>query len=199
MLHAPRVVICLAVAALWLAACQPQRPTPVPAWPTLTPSATAKPLASATPLAPSPTPAPGEGYPPPTPTPGEGYPPPTAAAQAYPEPVEAEVVQGRAITILALQPGPDSVRVSGGTTLPNEACIQTELYANASLVSWWPTAQCASVRDGRWVLAFERPALGEQAPPGARYTVIARAPAHPEAGEARLVLQAFIPYHGGGN
>jgi hypothetical protein len=121
------------------------------------------------------------------------------ASLAYPEPVEAEVVQGRAITILTLQPGPDSVVVSGSTTLPNEACIQTELYANASLVSWWPTAQCASVRDGRWVLAFERPALGEQAPPGARYTVIAKAPAHPEAGEARLVMQAFIPYHSGGN
>ena len=87
----------------------------------------------------------------------------------------------------------------GNTALPADACIQTWLYADDRLVSWWPTTLCATVRDDRWVVNAARGPFSEQDAPGARYTVIAKSLAHPEAGEARLVMQAFIPYHGQGN
>lgn len=117
---------------------------------------------------------------------------PTAAATAYPAPSDA-------IVITQWQTNGGNLSISGTSTLPEGTCILTALTINGQADEWWPVDQCAYVRQGTWTLTFARSALSPQAPPGASYVLTARAPDYPEAGEAQFSLQAYIPYHSGGN
>ena len=42
---------------------------------------------------------------------------------------------------------------SGRTTLPDGACIQTQLYADEEPAQWWPSETCADLRAGEWQIA----------------------------------------------
>ncbi|MEN6478826.1 MAG: hypothetical protein ABFD20_04215, partial [Anaerolineales bacterium] len=117
---------------------------------------------------------------------------PTAAGTAYPAPSEA-------IAITQWQTNGGNLSISGTSTLPEGTCILTALTINGQADEWWPVDECAYVRQGEWMLTFARSALSPQAPPGASYVLTARAPDYPEAGEAQFSLQAYIPYHSGGN
>ncbi|MBN2391200.1 MAG: hypothetical protein JXR84_10770 [Anaerolineae bacterium] len=41
------------------------------------------------------------------------------------------------------------IQFSGTSTLPNRACIETQLYENDEAVGWWP-AICANLHGGLW-------------------------------------------------
>ena len=154
------------------------------------------------------TPGVATAYPPPAtpaaatayPLPTEAYPAPDVVATAYPAPQEDDTTATAAIAILQWQTDRDGqVRVSGTSTLPDGACILTMLVINEASATWWPAEQCAAVREGQWVLTFQRSPLGPSDPPGASYVLTAYAPDYPEAGEAHYQIQSYIPYTGGGN
>jgi hypothetical protein len=52
---------------------------------------------------------------------------------------------------------------TGQSTLPEGTCLQTQLFANESPVTWWPKDTCAVVQDGRWRLVV---LLGAGGAPG---------------------------------
>ena len=171
--------------------------------PTTPAAATAYPLPTAEEAYPLPTtPAAATAYPLPTvegayplPTVEEAYPAPTA----YPALEEDTVASNDAIAISQLLLDEDGVRVGGTSTLPDGACILTALTINDEPAAWWPVERCVTVREGQWVLTFERSSLDPADPPGARYVLTVHAPDYPEAGEVRYRVQAYIPYHSGGN
>lgn len=61
----------------------------------------------------------------------------------------------------------------GRTTLPNNACIQTQLLADGKPVDWWPVDECASLWRGHWRMIA--PLYAKGAPgkltPGVTYTL----------------------------
>jgi hypothetical protein len=48
----------------------------------------------------------------------------------------------------------DQVAVRGTTTLPDDACVRTELWADGTPLAWWPTDACAPVTDGEWQMVI---------------------------------------------
>ena len=134
------------------------------------------------------------------PLPTEAYPLPSIEATAYPAPQEGDVISTSAIAIVQWQTDSDGqVQVSGTSTLPDGTCILTTLTINTAPAAWWPIEQCAAVREGQWVLTFQRSPLEPADPPGASYALTAYAPDYPEVGETHYRVQSFIPYHSGGN
>ncbi|MGC9347779.1 MAG: hypothetical protein ACP5JG_06545 [Anaerolineae bacterium] len=70
------------------------------------------------------------------------------------------------------------VTIRGEITLPDEACINTELWADGVLQGWWPTDACARVAQGEWELTV--PLGPEQTlQPGVQYMVRAYLPGGP--------------------
>lgn len=43
-----------------------------------------------------------------------------------------------------------SVIVSGKTSLPNTACIQTRMLEDGKELQWWPVEECARIENGQW-------------------------------------------------
>lgn len=73
-----------------------------------------------------------------------------------------------AIAISGVEATAEQVTLRGKSSLPEDSCISTELWADGVLVSWWPTDLCATVEQGLWELTV--PLQAEQVlEPGVQY------------------------------
>ena len=73
-------------------------------------------------------------------------------------PQEGEAPQG-SVSITGVQViAGERIIVRGRSTLPNGTCLETELYADGGLQSWWPAKTCVPVEDGTWQVSVP---LGE--------------------------------------
>jgi hypothetical protein len=59
---------------------------------------------------------------------------------------------GGRISIEGVEVTDAQVAVRGTSTLPDEACVSAELWADGVLQAWWPTDACASIQEGQWAL-----------------------------------------------
>jgi hypothetical protein len=57
----------------------------------------------------------------------------------------------------------EEIVVHGRSTLPDGACLGSELWANGALQSWWPGETCLVVEDGTWQMAVPLGAAGAPA------------------------------------
>jgi hypothetical protein len=74
------------------------------------------------------------------------------------------------ITIEGVQVTSAQVVVRGSSTLPDEACLNSELLAGGTPETWWPGDHCARIQQGEWELLI--PLESEQAlQPDVQYTV----------------------------
>lgn len=78
---------------------------------------------------------------------------------------------------VALTPGPSAaitidqvqvnqgagVYVTGHSTLPDGACVQTELLADQKVAEWWPREVCVEIDANQWEILA---ALGREGAPG---------------------------------
>jgi hypothetical protein len=48
-----------------------------------------------------------------------------------------------------------SISFTGETTLPDGACIQTQLQADNDEVTWWPSDACVNVHSGTWEIRVQ--------------------------------------------
>jgi hypothetical protein len=69
--------------------------------------------------------------------------------------------------------------VRGETTLPDGACVNTELWADGVLQSWWPSDRCAAVTQGTWELEVPLEA-DQRLESGVQYMVRAYQPGGPD-------------------
>lgn len=78
------------------------------------------------------------------------------------------------ITGVQVTPG-ESLRVVGETSLPDDTCIQTQLYADHRLQSWWPSEQCALTQGGAWEISvpLQSEAYSIELSPDVEYQLIA--------------------------
>jgi hypothetical protein len=82
------------------------------------------------------------------------------------------------ITIDGVEVTAEYVAIRGTSTLPDETCINTELWADGVAQPWWPTETCAPVQQGAWMLDVSLE--GDQAlQPGVQYIVRAYQPGGP--------------------
>ena len=78
---------------------------------------------------------------------------------------------------------------AGRTTLADDACIQTQLFASDLPAAWWPTDTCSTLRLGRWKMIV--PLLKEDGPDELRPNVTYRLQAWTKADRADLVEKQF--------
>ena len=64
-------------------------------------------------------------------------------------PKESEKPQGN-ITIEGVEVSETRVTIRGLSSLAEEAWISTELWADGTLLAWWPTDDCVPVQKGMW-------------------------------------------------
>ncbi|MFO7919146.1 MAG: hypothetical protein R6V13_13840 [Anaerolineae bacterium] len=83
--------------------------------------------------------------------------------------------------------------VRGETSLPDGACIQTELLVDDEAASWWPDTACAEVEDGEWKMEASLPPAGLAGTPQAMYVVRATAEGYPELEAARFPFDLYGP------
>jgi hypothetical protein len=62
------------------------------------------------------------------------------------------------------------VAVHGKSTLPDGACVSTELWADGAPQTWWPVDICAPVKQGEWNLAVPQE-VGQELQLGVHYIV----------------------------
>ena len=68
-------------------------------------------------------------------------------------PQEGGTPQGR-ITIEDVQvTSGEQIVAHGGSTLPDDTCLGSELWAGGELQAWWPGEDCVPVEDGSWQMA----------------------------------------------
>lgn len=82
------------------------------------------------------------------------------------------------ITIEAVQVDDRRVTVRGRSTLPDGACLGTELWVDGVLAGWWPAETCVPVQDGTWQQAVP---LGVEQAPGALDSAV------------QYILRAWLP------
>jgi hypothetical protein len=102
----------------------------------------------------------------------------------------------QAITVESVQvEAGEAIRLTGTSRLPDETCIQTQLYAQQNLQSWWPVDSCGYVRDGAWTL--EVPLQTESTTIGLaadlEYQVVAHQKDHPEVQAPIFVFDLATP------
>ena len=68
------------------------------------------------------------------------------------------------ITVTQVSVTADEITFAGRSTLPDGACLQTQLFARSVPVDWWPLNDCVPVRNGAWALAVP---LGQGGAPAA--------------------------------
>ena len=79
------------------------------------------------------------------------------------------------ITITGVQVTEEQLVVRGESTLPEGACVSTELWADGVIQSWGPSETCAPVQDGEWELVVPLEP-GQTLQPGVQYMVRAYKP-----------------------
>ena len=77
-----------------------------------------------------------------------------------PTPVQSDREQARKITGESLRINSGRIVFTGQSTLPDGTCLQTQLFANDSPVTWWPKDTCAVVQAGGWRLVVRLGAGG---------------------------------------
>ncbi|MGD1994207.1 MAG: hypothetical protein PVI59_13525 [Anaerolineae bacterium] len=93
-------------------------------------------------------------------------------------PAEEGQPPGDRITVDGVEVNEAQVAVRGTSTLPDDACVSTELWADGAPLLWWLTDACAPVKQGAWELIV--PLEQEQAlQPGVQYMVRAYQPGGP--------------------
>jgi hypothetical protein len=90
---------------------------------------------------------------------------------------EAGAPQG-GIAVEGVQVTDDAVVVRGTSTLPEGTCVNTELWADGLLQTWWPSDACAPVQNGTWELMVPLDP-GQRLEPGVQYMVRAYQPGGP--------------------
>ncbi len=80
------------------------------------------------------------------------------------------------------------VYVSGRSTLPDGACIKTELLIDGKAADWWPKDVCVTVDAGQWeILAgLGRKGAPERLEPGKEYEIHAWWPEDPNQVSTRF-------------
>ena len=81
----------------------------------------------------------------------------------------ADEIQVRSVRVEAGQ----AISVSGRSTLPEDACIHTQLHADGTPVDWWPDDQCATIEDADWEITVPLGQAGapEELDPAVEYVV----------------------------
>ena len=97
---------------------------------------------------------------------------------AVPAPAEEEGSPGGDIAIEGVTVSDAQVVVHGKSTLPEGACVSTELWADGVPLPWWPVDACAPVRQGTWELVVPLEA-GQALQPSVQYVVRAYQPGGP--------------------
>jgi len=82
------------------------------------------------------------------------------------------------ITIEVVEVAASQVVVRGQSSLPDGACVSTELWADGAPQAWWPADACARVMQGAWELVVPLGA-GQALQPGVQYMVRAYQPGGP--------------------
>jgi len=62
------------------------------------------------------------------------------------------------IVITGVQVADGSMTVRGQSSLPNGACLGSELWADGEMQTWWPGEECIEVQAGNWIFTLP---LGE--------------------------------------
>ncbi|MBN1310425.1 MAG: hypothetical protein JXB30_03325 [Anaerolineae bacterium] len=57
------------------------------------------------------------------------------------------------ITVHRVRIEQTSITFTGETTLPDGTCIQTQLLADDSPVTWWPLETCVEAHNGAWEIS----------------------------------------------
>ena len=65
---------------------------------------------------------------------------------------EESALPAGSIRIVSVEAGGGQVVVRGRSTLPDGACLATELWQGGAAAQWWPVDQCAVVANGAWKL-----------------------------------------------
>jgi len=90
----------------------------------------------------------------------------------------AKPPEGR-ITIKQVEASKEQVLIRGVGTLPDGACVSTELWADGAPLSWWPNETCATAQEGVWELAVPLEP-GQTLQAGVQYMVRAYQPGGPD-------------------
>jgi hypothetical protein len=87
------------------------------------------------------------------------------------------------------------VKVAGESQLPESTCIQTELYADNMLQTWWPADQCGYVKGGAWEnsVPLSTEAYSIELSPEVQYQVVARQEGKPEVESPIFVFDLSPP------
>jgi len=93
-------------------------------------------------------------------------------------PVEAGQPPEGSITVTGVRVSGDHVIVRGESTVPEGACVSTELWADGAPVSWWPSDACVPVMEGAWELMVPLDP-GQSLDAGVQYMVRAYQPGGP--------------------
>lgn len=85
------------------------------------------------------------------------------------------------IRTTGVQVDPQQISFTGRTTLPEGACIQTQLTIDGEPASWWPAETCADRQEGEWqiAVAFAEAGAPDTLDDSARYMLRAWASADP--------------------
>ena len=73
------------------------------------------------------------------------------------------------------------VYVAGRSTLPDGACVQTELFVDKKVAEWWPRDVCVEIAANRWefLAALGRQGAPERLEPDVAYEIHAWYPKNP--------------------
>jgi hypothetical protein len=85
------------------------------------------------------------------------------------------------IQTTGVQVDPQQIIFTGRTTLPEGACIQTQLAIDGEPASWWPVETCADRQEGEWqiTVAFAEAGAPDTLDDSAQYVLRAWASTDP--------------------
>jgi hypothetical protein len=58
------------------------------------------------------------------------------------------------VTIDGVKVTAEQIIIRGKTNLPDGVCLNTELWADGGLLTWWPIHDCVSIKHGVWEFEF---------------------------------------------
>jgi hypothetical protein len=76
---------------------------------------------------------------------------------------------GKSVVIEGVTVSTTQISLHGKSSLPDTACIKTELLAEGSALSWWPVDKCVKVSQGTWTLNV--PLEGKSLQTGTQYVI----------------------------
>jgi hypothetical protein len=87
------------------------------------------------------------------------------------------------------------VYVSGRSTLPDGACVKTELLEDQKVLEWWPRDVCVEIANGKWefLAALGRDGAPERLNPDVEYQIHAFWPDQPDKVDTRFPFDLSGP------